>query len=629
MFASRFDPSQLTAPAASAPEGIVGTTPPAIVPLKRQATESDNEEYGSHQDSDESSNSSSEEDEDRMQVDYGASEEDLSEVEEEESKPSTHSTVLSRFKQTVSLQERLGASDIAESKEDESIEDEAASTHQLKQIPQPEFVKNPMNLNTNSLQFKSTGWLNTEKIYYDNSLIKPFSDYANELEAKLLQNICKNFSTNTFPIQSIILDSILPVLNFTLNVSKRNFTRRIGDILVNAATGSGKTLAYSIPIVQTLFKRQINRLRCIIIVPTKLLINQVYTTLTKLTQGTSLIVSIAKLENSLKDEHKKLSNLEPDILITTPGRLVDHLNMKSINLKNLKFLIIDEADRLLNQSFQGWCPKLMSHLKTDKLDTLPGNVIKMIFSATLTTNTEKLNGLNLYKPKLFLKQTDKLYQLPNKLNEFNINIPTAKSVYKPLILLYSICQFMAHSPIAAKILIFVKSNELSIRLSKLLQLICESRSQSSVLKNLQNLAVSINSVNSNNSKAENKKIVANFSHHSESAGITILITTDIMSRGIDINDITQVINYDPPMSSQQYVHRVGRTARANELGSAYNLLVGRGERTFFDDLNKDLDRDGKSVQPLELDFTLLESDSELYTSSLESLKNYHNNTAQA
>ncbi|CAI4772249.1 CCT_1a_G0047840.mRNA.1.CDS.1 [Saccharomyces cerevisiae] len=629
MFASRFDPSQLTAPVASAPEGIAGTTPPAIVPLKRQATESDNEEYGSHQDSDESSNSSSEEDEDRMQVDYGASEEDSSEVEEEESKPSTHSTVLSRFKQTVSLQERLGASDIAESKEDESIEDEAASTHQLKQIPQPEFVKNPMNLNRNSLQFKSTGWLNTEKIYYDNSLIKPFSDYANELEAKLLQNICKNFSTNTFPIQSIILDSILPVLNFTLNVSKRNFTRRIGDILVNAATGSGKTLAYSIPIVQTLFKRQINRLRCIIIVPTKLLINQVYTTLTKLTQGTSLIVSIAKLENSLKDEHKKLSNLEPDILITTPGRLVDHLNMKSINLKNLKFLIIDEADRLLNQSFQGWCPKLMSHLKTDKLDTLPGNVIKMIFSATLTTNTEKLNGLNLYKPKLFLKQTDKLYQLPNKLNEFNINIPTAKSVYKPLILLYSICQFMAHSPIAAKILIFVKSNESSIRLSKLLQLICESRSQSSVLKNLQNLAVSINSVNSNNSKAENKKIVANFSHPSESAGITILITTDIMSRGIDINDITQVINYDPPMSSQQYVHRVGRTARANELGSAYNLLVGRGERTFFDDLNKDLDRDGKSVQPLELDFTLLESDSELYTSSLESLKNYHNNTAQA
>nr|CAI6713992.1 CMF_HP1_G0048680.mRNA.1.CDS.1 [Saccharomyces cerevisiae] len=153
-----------------------------------------------------------------------------------------------------------------------------------------------------------------------------------------------NLNRNSLQFKST--DSILPVLNFTLNVSKRNFTRRIGDILVNAATGSGKTLAYSIPIVQTLFKRQINRLRCIIIVPTKLLINQVYTTLTKLTQGTSLIVSIAKLENSLKDEHKKLSNLEPDILITTPGRLVDHLNMKSINLKNLKFLIIDEADRL-------------------------------------------------------------------------------------------------------------------------------------------------------------------------------------------------------------------------------------------------------------------------------------------
>ncbi|CAI4036137.1 hypothetical protein SMKI_14G3560 [Saccharomyces mikatae IFO 1815] len=626
MFASRFDPSQLTAPVASAPEKAVKPPSQSIVPLKRQATGSDDEEDDFRQDSDEGSNVSSEDDDDRMQVTYGTSEEDSSEAEEKENISSTHNTVLSRFKQTVSLQDKLSASDIAEKKEGESLEDEAVSTHQLEQIPQPDFVKNPMNLNRNSLDFKSTGWLNTEKIFYDNSMIRPFSDYENELEARLLQNICNNFSVNTFPIQSIILDSILPVLNFTLNISRRNFTRRIGDILVNAATGSGKTLAYSIPIVQTLFKRQINKLRCLIVVPTKLLINQVYTTLTKLTQGTSLIVSIAKLENSLKDEHRKLLNLEPDILITTPGRLVDHLNMKSINLKNLKFLIIDEADRLLNQSFQGWCPKLMSQLKTDKLDTFPGNVIKMIFSATLTTNTEKLNDLNLYKPKLFLKQTDKLYQLPNKLEEFNINVPTAKSVYKPLILLYSICQFIAHPPTAAKILVFVKSNESSIRLSKLLQLICESRSQSDMLRKLQCFEVSINSVNSNNSKSENKKIVANFSHHSKSQSITILITTDIMSRGIDINNITQVINYDPPMSSQQYVHRVGRTARANEVGSAYNLLVGRGERTFFNDLNKDLDRDGKLVKPLEFDFTLLESDSELYNLSLESLKNYHKNT---
>ncbi|CAI1696740.1 hypothetical protein SEUBUCD646_0N03530 [Saccharomyces eubayanus] len=638
MFASRFDPTQLSsaAPVTVTPEEPVKAAPEAIVPLKRQATASDSEsDDGTDESSDESSGEGSDND-DRMQVDYGVSEEDSSEEEkeekdnhEEEDTPSTHTTVLSRFKQTVSLQDKLDASDIVGTKEDESLEENATPPHQLEQIPQPEFVKNPMNLNRNSSEYKSTGWLNTERVFYDNSMTKPFSDYESQLEPRLLQNICKNFSTDTFPIQSIILDSVLPILNFTLNISKRNFTKRIGDILVNAATGSGKTLAYSIPVVQTLSKRQINRLRCLIIVPTKLLINQVYTTLSKLTQGTSLIVSIAKLENSLKDEHSKFLNLEPDILITTPGRLVDHLNMKSINLKNLKFLIIDEADRLLNQSFQGWCPKLMSHLKTDKLDTSPGNVIKMIFSATLTTNTEKLNDLNLYKPKLFLKQTDKLYHLPNKLKEFNINIPTAKSVFKPLILLYSINQFMAHSSNASKILVFVKSNESSIRLSKLLQLMNETRSQSSILTNLRDLEIIINSINSNNSKSENKKTIADFSHESKSSRTSILITTDIMSRGIDINDITQVINYDPPMSSQQYVHRVGRTARANEIGSAYNLLVGRGERTFFDDLNKDLDRDGKSVEPFELDFTLLESDSELYHSSLESLKNYHNKNTEA
>ncbi|CAI4050501.1 putative ATP-dependent RNA helicase DBP6 SKDI_14G3600 [Saccharomyces kudriavzevii IFO 1802] len=628
MFASRFDPSQLKAAVTAAPEKTVKPTPQAIVPLKRQATgPASEDDDASDQESDDSSEKNAGND-DRMQVVSGASEEESSEVEDEESKPSTHNTVLSRFKQTVSLQDRLDASDVVGGSGDEVLEDDTVPSHKLEQIPQPELVKNPMNLNRNSLEHKSAGWLDTERIFYDNSMTKPFSDYKNELEPKLLQNICKNFSTNAFPIQSIILDSILPILNFTLNVSKRYFTRRIGDTLVNAATGSGKTLAYSIPVVQTLSRRKINRLRCLIVVPTKLLINQVHTTLTKLTQGMSLIVSIAKLENSLKDEHKKFLNLEPDILITTPGRLVDHLNMKSINLKNLKFLIIDEADRLLNQSFQGWCPKLVFHLKTDKLDTFPGNVIKMIFSATLTTNTEKLNDLNLYKPKLFLKQTDKLYQLPSKLREFNINVPTAKSIYKPLILLYSIDQFIAHLSDASKILIFVKSNESSIRLTKLLQLISESRSQSNIFRNLQNLEMVINSVNSNHPQSENKKIVANFSNRSKSASINILITTDVMSRGIDINDITQVINYDPPMSSQQYVHRVGRTARANETGSAYNLLVGRGERTFFDDLNKDLDRDGKSVAPLELDFTLLESDSELYHSSLENLKNYHNNASQ-
>ena len=419
---------------------------------------------------------------------------------------------------------------------------------------------------------------------------RPYTSYQDSLEPKLLNNITKYFSNDTFPIQTILLDTLLPVLNFSQRITKKNFTRRVGDILVNASTGSGKTLAYSIPIVQTLSKRSVNKLRALIIVPTKLLIHQVYDTLSKLSQGTSLIISISKLESSLKEEHQKLQNLEPDVLIITPGRLVDHLNMGSISLKNLKMLVLDEADRLLNQSFQNWCFELMNRLKTDKLDQMPGNVIKMVFSATLTTNTQKLHDLNLYSPKLFVMDSVKLYHLPAMLQEFNINIPTAKSLYKPLLLLR-----LLKEQSTARILVFAKSNEASLRLATLLNIL--------INKNMENLSTTkryeITSINSNNSKSENKKLVATFAAAATDENINkILITTDLMSRGVDITNVTDVINYDVPISSQQYVHRCGRTARANTKGNVYNMLVGKGERNFWSQhIDNDVARDVNGFTP--------------------------------
>lgn len=504
-----------------------------------------------------------------------------------------HTLVMSRFHQTLSLQEKIPEKDKTSvdttTTQSESVIDNNTNeenTHDLGSIPQPDIVRTDKSVKNAIEESHLTAWINTKKVYYNNSMIKPFDEYKDELTPKLLNNINSNFSKETFPIQTILLDTILPILNRSMKLTKKNMTRRIGDMLINASTGSGKTLAYSVPIVQALSNRTVNRLRVLIVVPTKLLIQQVFETLNTLIKGTSLIITTAKMDQSLNEERRKLQQSEPDIFITTPGRLVDHLQMKSISLKNLKFLILDEADRLLNQSFQNWCSEIMNAIDADKLDHLPGNVIKMVFSATLSTDTQKLHDLHLYNPRLFLTDSVKLYNLPSTLQEYNITIPTAKSLYKPLLLVHLFPLLSNNS----KLIVFVKSNEASLRLATLIKIILQKKHMDS--------NISIDSFNSNNSRGENRKIVTKFSTSDEN-GMSVLITTDIMSRGIDITNVTDVINYDVPISSQQYVHRCGRTARAGASGNAYNYLVGKGERTFWSQhVSNDISRDVNGHEPV-------------------------------
>ncbi|EDO18756.1 hypothetical protein Kpol_1028p29 [Vanderwaltozyma polyspora DSM 70294] len=585
MFAVRFDPSQLVE------ESVEDEAPKKVIPLKR--SKSDEEDESSEEETESSEDEEEKEkeevaDEDSMDVDDESSGDDDEEAEEGEvdaasDHPDKHNSVMSRFQQTLALQDKMDSESLVN--ENEEVNDEnIVESHNLERIPQPAKVKESAVAPAAVSQYKSAAWLNTETIHYDSSMVRKFSDFEDQIDPKLLKNIQQNFSTDTFPIQSILLETLLPTLNFSYNITKKNFTRRVGDVLVNASTGSGKTLAYSIPILQILSKRTVNKLRALVIVPTKLLINQVYETFNNLAQGTSLIVSISKLENSLKEENKKLLQNEPDILITTPGRLVDHLQSGAVNLRNLKFLVLDEADRLLNQSFQNWCNELLNKLKTDKQDHMPGNIVKMVFSATLTTNTEKLHGLQFYNPKLFVMDSVKLYHLPRMLQEYNLHIPTAKTSYKPLFLLRLLSEING-----SKMLVFVKSNESSLRLASLLSIMIEHKLGSQF---------DINSVNSNNTKAENRRIVNEFASNNNTSKVQVLITTDVMSRGVDINDITDVLNYDVPISSQQYIHRCGRTARAQSKGTAYNMLIGKGERTFWaTHIDNDISRDIDGCQP--------------------------------
>lgn len=641
MFAQRFDPTSLLVETHSDTDDMVSAkVEEKVIPLKRKRngnvkgsnnnksdSDSDSESELDESDVEEEksndaekthgqtvpsqSSSHTEEQADNMEID------NISDNDDDNDDIKKHHSVLSRFQQSITLNNKLNEAihentieekSVLELMDEQTEPQNIVQNNELNMIPQPDIIKNMVNkkelIKNDLTNVNSTAFLNIQKKYYTNNeeYIKSFKDhYKDKINDKLLDNITENFSEKTFPVQTALLDYILPIINFTSKYTKKNLTRRIGDILVNASTGSGKTLAYSIPLVQLLAERSINRLRVLIIVPTKFLIQQVYSTLSLLTKGTNLIIKTSKLENSLNDEFASLQKQEPDILIITPGRLVDHLQLNSISLKNLKFLILDEADRLLNQSFQNWCKELLNNLAKSKsfIDPLPGNVCKLIFSATLTTNTSKLHDLKLHNPKLFLTESIKLYNLPKTLSEINYLIPTAKSIYKPLSLLKLLFEILNNqttnlpSSIDAdkngnkniqKILVFVKSNETSLRLNSLLKIILSKMSIAS------GISLIIDSINSNNSKAENKHILTAFINNKTN----VLITTDLMSRGMDINNITEVINYDLPISSQQYVHRCGRTARANTNGTAYNFLVGKGERSFWssnidDDISRAID----------------------------------------
>ena len=479
-------------------------------------------------------------------------EEDLKVIED-----TKHTNILKRFKQTVTLKDDT---EPEESQEKEEIEE----LHDLGPIPQPEKTYLP-KVKRNIM---NESWSHLNKIYYTMEDAVTWDDIYKKdklINKTIYENITNSFNFDkTMPIQTVILKKYLKSLKKNYSISKQNYTLKSGDVLVNSFTGSGKTLSYLIPIIEILMNRKINKLRCIIVLPTQILIQQVYLTLNKLIKNSNLIITTTKANISLKEEIEKFKNLNMDILITTPGRLVDHLVKNSISLDDLKFLVLDESDKLLNQNYQDWLNIIMKNIKS--------NIIKFIVSATLTKNIEKLNllKLNPIRTNLFLMKdknenndNNGVYQLPRNINEYSLTIKFKNSIFKPLYL-KKLIEMIVNTNKENRILIFVNSNQSSLKLYPLLK---------ALLVNY-----NIFNINNNNTKLQNKQNLQSFNDLNN----TILITTDLMSRGIDLN-ITSIINYNIPISSQQYVHRIGRTSRGidKNIGNIYNIFIGNDDYKFF------------------------------------------------
>ncbi|XP_068654649.1 DEAD-box ATP-dependent RNA helicase 1 [Aristolochia californica] len=397
-------------------------------------------------------------------------------------------------------------------------------------------------------------------------------------------------------LQDMGIDSLFPVqvAAWQETVGPGAFDR---DLCINSPTGSGKTLAYALPIVQMLSTRAFRCLRALVVLPTRDLAAQVKQVFDSIAPAVGLRVGLAVGQSSISDEiselikrpkfelsslyetddfHEELQSAV-DILVATPGRLMDHINnTKGFTLQHLCYLVVDETDRLLREAYQSWLPTVLQLSQSNQqgLLTYSGNLpfsrlgsmntirrcgvergfkgksyprlVKMILSATLTQDPSKLSQLDLHHP-LLLTMGDTRYKLPEKLESYKL---MCESKLKPLYLI-SLLKDLG----TEKSIVFTSSVESTHRLSTL-------------LKYFGDLPFKVREYSGLQHQSMRSKTLKGF----RKGEIQVLVSSDAMTRGMDVEGVQNVINYDMPAYVKTYIHRVGRTARAGQGGRCFTLL---------------------------------------------------------
>lgn len=322
------------------------------------------------------------------------------------------------------------------------------------------------------------------------------------------------------------------------------------DIIGLAQTGSGKTGAFAIPILQALLDSPQPFIACVLS-PTRELAIQICQQFEAL--GAGIGVKCAALVGGLDQVQQGIILAKrPHILVATPGRLLDHLsNTKGFSLRAIKFLVLDEADKLLNEDFE----KALNQI----LDNIPRERRTYLFSATMTKKVGKLQRACLKNPVKI--------EAASKYS----TVDTLKQQYRFLPAKYKDCY-----------LVYILT-ETSSSTSMVFTRTCDAtRLLALMLRNL-----GLNAISISGQMTQEKRLGA--LNKFKAGECNILICTDVASRGLDIPSVDMVINYDIPSNSKDYIHRVGRTARAGRSGVAISL-VNQYELQWYLQIEKLLDK---------------------------------------
>jgi ATP-dependent RNA helicase RhlE len=341
------------------------------------------------------------------------------------------------------------------------------------------------------------------------------------LQNEILQVLAEEGYREATSIQTLVIPQIL----------------KGGDILAGAQTGTGKTASFALPLLQLLMIKKNNqksyRVRGLILTPTRELAAQVAENVRKYGKYLPLKAQVIFGGVNIAAQIRKLQN-GTDILVATPGRLLDLVSQKIIDLSHVEILVIDEADRMMDMGFIRDMKKIIA--------LLPKNRQNLLFSATLSAEIKKLANELLKSP-----QTIEAARLskPNELVSHVVYPVDKKRKYELL-------SFLISSQNWEQVLVFVRTKRGADRLAK----------------QLTDDKISAEGFHGNKSQFARTKALQRF----KKGLIRVLVATDIASRGIDIDQLQHVVNFELPDIPEDYIHRIGRTGRAGNKGFAYSLV---------------------------------------------------------
>ncbi|MHA6483660.1 DEAD/DEAH box helicase [Paenibacillus sp. strain BS8-2] len=347
--------------------------------------------------------------------------------------------------------------------------------------------------------------------------MKTFAEFG--LEPKVLQAITELGFEESTPIQ----DKSIPIA----------LTGR--DLIGQAQTGTGKTAAFGIPLINKIPVSE-DRIVALIMTPTRELAIQVAEEIGKLTRYKGLrslpIYGGQEIGRQIRALKKR-----PQIIIGTPGRLLDHINRKTIRLEDVQTVVLDEADEMLDMGFM---EDIQSILKQ-----VPEERQTMLFSATMPVNIQKL-------AQQFLKDPEHVSVIPKQV--------TAPSIEQSYIEVHERQKFEALSR-----LLDMESPELAIIFGR------TKRRVDELSEALQKRGYSADGLHGDLSQNQRDNVMRKF----RDGSIDVLVATDVAARGLDVSGVTHVINFDLPQDPESYVHRIGRTGRAGKEGTAWSFVTPR------------------------------------------------------
>jgi len=316
------------------------------------------------------------------------------------------------------------------------------------------------------------------------------------------------------------------------------------DVIAEAATGSGKTLAFASVIIKNLERGK--GIQALVLTPTRELAEQVSEALQKFSKHKHLEITAVYGGVAISPQMRDLRTA--DVVVGTPGRILDHISRRTIGFRDVKILVLDEADRMLDMGFKDDVE--------DIIKECPKKRQTMLFSATISDDIARLASKHMHNP---VEVSAEAYVDSSKLTQTYYDVEDNQKF--------------------SSLVHFLKNEK-----SELAMVFCNTqRNTDMVADNLNKLGINALAIHGGHAQPKRTRTLEKF--HAKQANI--LVCTDVAARGLDIKGVSHIYNYDIPRESKEYVHRIGRTARAGKEGKVINILASRDYENFQRILHND------------------------------------------